>query len=301
MTFWRRISATPILEAGLVIAWSSGFIGGMLAAMTSSIFLVLFWRFFLTSLLLVPVAVPQLRQMHVRDIALQALVGSLAMFGYLATMIAAIDLGVSPGMAALVAALQPLATAALSGVFLRENVLPRQWIGLAIGFAGVAVSFGGGLDKTPPSGIALAFASMFCIAIATLVTKAKVGETPVLATLAVQCTVSTLLFLPLAVLDGGVVPEITPPFSYAVAWFILFSTLGAYGLYWANLQRTSTTRVASLMYLTPPVTAVWAFVMFGEPITLPVVAGFLLSLAGVGLAKHRPPLKPIPTPCSRLE
>ncbi|WP_111496533.1 MULTISPECIES: DMT family transporter [Marinobacter] len=285
----HRMAATPVLEAGLVIAWSSGFIGGTLASMTASIFLVLFWRFLLTALILLPLALPQLRRMPARDIGLQALIGSFAMFGYLATMIASIDMGVPPGTAALIAALQPLATAALSGVILGESVVLRQWAGLALGFLGVAVSVVGGLNDAPLLGYGLALVSMACIVTATLITKAKARATPIVPTLAVQCAASAALFAPLAMMDGGLTPELTPAFGYAVVWFILFSTLGAYGLYWVNLARTSATRVSSLIYLTPPVTTVWAFAMFGEPITLPAVAGFLLSLAGVWLARNRQP------------
>lgn len=280
-----RFAATPFLEAGLVIAWSSGFIGGTLASMTSSIFLVLFWRFFLAALVLIPLALPQLRRMEPRDIGLHGVIGSFAMFGYLATVIAAIDLGVPPGTAALIAALQPLATAALSGTVLGERVFLRQWVGLAVGLVGVSISVGGGLDQAPLGSYALALVSMACIVTATLIAKAKAGATPLLPALTVQCAVSAGLFLPLAVLDGGVVPDLTPEFGYAVIWFILFSTLAAYGLYWANLARTSATRVSSLIYLTPPVTTVWAFAMFGEPITVSIVAGFLVSLAGVWLAR----------------
>ena len=60
------------------------------------------------------------------------------------------------------------------------------------------------------------------------------------------------------------IPDICPGFSVldlrfiaAVAWFILFSTIGGYGLYWLCLRRSSATRVGSLIYLTPPVTMIW--------------------------------------------
>ncbi|HIP79671.1 MAG TPA: EamA/RhaT family transporter, partial [Kiloniellaceae bacterium] len=78
-----------------------------------------------------------------------------------------------------------------------------------------------------------------------------------------------------------------PAFALAVAWFILFSTLGGYGLYWLCLRRTTATRVASLIYLTPPVTMVWAWAMFGEALTLAGIAGFALCLLGVSLAAQR--------------
>lgn len=283
----KRFATTPILEVGLIIAWSSGFIGGTLASMTLSIYTVLFWRFLLTTLLLLPLSLGALRRLGPRDIALQALIGAFAMFGFLATIIAAIDMGVPLGTAALVAALQPLATAAVAGVVLGEHVVFRQWLGLAVGFMGVAVTVIGGLNDAPLLGYALALVSVACIVIATLITKAKSSAVPVVPALTIQCAISALLFLPLAYFQGGLAPEMTQSFAYAVVWFILFSTLGAYGLYWVNLARSTATRVSSLIYLTPPVTAVWAFLMFGEAISLAAVAGFCLSLVGVWLARNR--------------
>ena len=287
MKLLKQMASTPVLEVGLVIAWSSGFIGGTLASMTSSIFTVLFWRFLVTTLILLPFALWGLRKLRARDLAFQGLIGSFAMFGYPATMIAAIDMGVPPGTAALVAALQPLATAALSGVVLSERVVLRQWAGLGLGFVGVAVTVAGGLNDAPLTGYGLALISMACIVTATLITKAKSCAVPVIPALALQSGASAVLFAFVAAMTGGLAPEMTEEFGFAVVWFVFFSTLAAYGLYWINLARTSATRVSSLIYLTPPVTTVWAYTIFGEPITWPAVVGFSLSLLGVWLASDR--------------
>ncbi|MFC4350394.1 DMT family transporter [Fodinicurvata halophila] len=283
----RTLAATPVLEVGLVICWSSGFIGGTLASATTSIYLVLFWRFLLISLLLLPLAGRGIARMAPRELALQALLGAFAMFGYLATLITAIDQGVPAGTAALIAALQPLATAALAGIVVSEPVSARQWLGLLIGFGGVALAVGGGLDQAPLWGYGLTLLSMASLVTATLIARRQPGPSPLLPSLTIQSAVAALLFLPLALADGTLLPEVTGSFAYAVLWFILFSTLGGYGLYWTCLARTSATRVSSLIYLTPPVTTLWAFVMFDQPITLGAVAGFLICLAGVRLAKAR--------------
>jgi len=292
----QRLAATPVLEAGLVICWSSGFIGGTLASATSSIFLVLFWRFFLATAILAPFAVSRFKRLSGQQIALQALIGALAMFGYLATVISAIDHGVPAGTAALITALQPLATAALAGIVLAEPVSARQWVGLFIGFSGVALAVTGSIDQAPLWGYALALLSMTCIVTATLVAKRQPQPIGLLPSLTIQCAVSAALFLPLALLDGAILPESTKQFGYAVAWFIALSTLGAYSLYWANLVRTSATRVSSLIYLTPPVTAIWAFAMFGEPITFEAIGGLFVCLIGVYLAKSQPPHANTPMP-----
>lgn len=233
----RRPVPLPLLEAGLVVAWSSGFIGAKLAAETPSIFLVLFWRFAILSVLLAPFVIRVVRRdMGWRRIGLHLLLGALAMFGYLAAGIKAIDLGVPAGLAALVCALQPLATAGLAGLVLGEPVRRRQWAGLALGFAGVAVAVEGAVGSAPFWAYGLVLLGMASLVVATLVAKAMVDPTPLLPSLGIQSAVSAALFAPLAVVEGGILPLADPKFLLAVAWFILFSTLGGYGLYWLCLK-----------------------------------------------------------------
>ncbi|MBE0458899.1 MAG: DMT family transporter [Pseudoalteromonas sp.] len=280
---FNKLKSMPILEIGLVVAWSSGFIGGTLASNTGSIFTVLFWRFLITSVILLPFSIKVLTKLTKRDLLQQCVIGGFAMFGYLATIIAAIDMGVSPGTAALIASLQPIVTAALAGIVLSEKVVLKQWIGLCLGFVGVAVTVVGGLNDSPLLAYALALLSMICIVIATFVAKAKPSKVSILPSLTIQCLITSALFMPLAYFNGGLVPEISLNFVYAVVWFILFSTLGAYGLYWQILSKSSATRVSSLIYLTPPVTTLWAWVMFGEAITVPAILGLAISAVGVYL------------------
>lgn len=274
-----------LLEAGLVLAWSSGFIGAKLAAETPSIFLVLFWRFAIVTALLLPLAAWRWRAAFSRRrVARQMLVGALAMFGYLAFGLKAIELGVSAGTAALISALQPLATAALAGPILGDVVRGRQWLGLAVGLGGLALAVGGGLGGAPLWASGLCLISVASLVAATLLAKAAPQPMPLVPALGIQGAVSALLFAPLAVFEGGLAPSPDAAFRDAVAWFVLFSTLGGYGLYWLCLRRSSATRVGTLIYLTPPVTMIWAAAMFGEPLTATAVGGFALCLIGVALA-----------------
>ncbi|MFP3921783.1 MAG: DMT family transporter [Dichotomicrobium sp.] len=301
----RTADVTPLLEVGLVICWTSGFIGGLLAAETASIYLVLFWRFVLLALLLLPFTALQVARLGARQLAVQIGVGTLGMFGYTASVISAIKFGVPAGTVALIAALQPLAAAALAGVVLSEHVSPRQWLGLLIGFLGVFLAVTGSIGSAPLWAYGLAFLSMICLVAATLVAKAQTRPVPLLPTLTIQSAVSAALYLPLTLGAGLILPEPSWAFIYAVGWFVLFSTLGGFGLYWAVLTRTSATRVSSLIYLTPPVTAIWAWAMFGEPLTVNAALGFVVCLLGVHLAKQGgvrfPRLRPAPIRPSRID
>ena len=84
----------------------------------------------------------------------------------------------------------------------------------------------------------------------------------------------------------------------ALAWLAVLSTLGGYGLLWVVVARRGATRAASLVYLTPPVTAVWAWLQFGEAIGPAAIAG-LVGRPGGGRAGERRRQGPSPTAVRR--
>ncbi|WP_422368316.1 DMT family transporter [Pelagibius sp.] len=287
----RALLVTLLLEAAMVVAWSSGFIGGKLSADTPGVFLVLFWRFLIASLLLAPFTVQALRKgLSASQFCRQAIIGFFGMTVYLAAGLKGIELGVPAGLAALIGALQPMATAALAGPLLGELVGRRQWFGLLLGFAGVALAVGGSSGDAPVWAYGLCLLGMASLVGATLYAKTPGDSTAPLPALAIHCLVATPVFLILTLSEGNFVPPLDRDFLFAVAWFIVFSTLGGYGLYWLCLKRTTATRVSSLIYLTPPVTMIWAWAMFGEALSPAGWAGFALCLLGVALAnRHQHP------------
>jgi len=268
----RAFLVTLFLEAALVICWSSGFIGAKLASETPAVFVLLFWRFLFTTIGLSPYIWMAFKSgLTVSSFAIQLLVGLLAMGLFLAFGVKAIDLGVPAGTSALISTLQPLATVAAASVILKEDISYKQWLGLIIGLIGVSVAVGGSSGTAPIVAFALAFIGVLAIVVATIISKKVATPLPLLPTLGVQSLAATALFLPLAII-------------FAIVWFILLSTLGAYGFFWLCLRRSSTARVSSLIYLTPPVTAIWAWLMFSEPITAFILVGFAICFVGVILA-----------------
>lgn len=76
----------------------------------------------------------------------------------------------------------------------------------------------------------------------------------------------------------------------AVAWSVIALTLGGSSLLYLLIQRGAAASVASLMYLVPPVTALIAWMLFGESITIVTVIGTLLTAFGVALVVRQPRL-----------
>jgi drug/metabolite transporter (DMT)-like permease len=251
------------------------------------------WRFLLAAgLLLVGILLLRRRWPGLREIAVQGVVGLLAQGVYLTGVVGAVEFGVTAGTTALIAALQPLLAAALAGPVLGERVDRRQWAGLAVGLVGVALVVGGDVRvaEAPLWAYAMPFAGMAGLVAATLVERREYLrgsglETPMDVVLGIQCTASALLFAALAPFWGGLQPAGGLLFWGAVAWFVVFSTFGGYGFYWLNLKLSSVARVSSLIYLTPPTTMVWAYLMFGERVGLLAVVGLVICSGGVLLAR----------------
>ncbi|WP_072396479.1 DMT family transporter [Pseudomonas sp. NFACC09-4] len=282
---WRQAIPLPILEAGLLLAWSSGFIGARFSVDYAPALLVVFWRCVLVTLLLFPFALPALRQAPVAVLLKNAGIGLLAMAGYLAGITQGIALGVPAGLAALFADLLPIGLALLSAGVLGRRLAWPIWIGLMVGLAGVALVTQSAMTwgDAPAWAYALPLLGMLSLAIATLWQKALAPreQLGLLPNLWLQCAVSGLAFGILEGTQGSLAPIPSVGFTLSVAWTAGLSTIGGYGLYWLCLRRASATRITSLLYLSPPITMLWAWAMFDEPLSWQMAAG--LAASGLGI------------------
>jgi drug/metabolite transporter (DMT)-like permease len=274
-----------LLAAGLVVMWSSGFVGAELGTRQAPATTLLAWRFLVVAALLGAWCLWRGTRMSRRDLALHAALGVLAQAGYLYGVVAAAEVGVAAGTSALVAALQPLVATALAVPLLGERVRARQTVGLVVGLGGVGLVVGSELlspGSAPWWGYALPFGAMLSLVAATLLERRTRPGGSAVAALAVQCAVSAVLFTGLAAVTGTLAPPAGGGFWLAVAWVVVLSTLGGYGLYWANLARSGVARVSALLYLTPPTTLVWTWLMFHEAMDAGALVG--TAVCGVGVA-----------------
>jgi drug/metabolite transporter (DMT)-like permease len=79
----------------------------------------------------------------------------------------------------------------------------------------------------------------------------------------------------------------------AMAWSVLGLTLGGSSLLYMLIQKGAAASVTSLMYLVPPCTAMMAWFLFDEPITLVTLMGIALTAWGVSWVVRTPKVKPL--------
>lgn len=276
---------------GFVILWNSGFIGAEYGLPYTGTFTLLFYRYLaLTFLLAIYLKLKhQFQWKGWRYVRHQMLIGLLAHGVWLACVLISIDYGVPVGIVALVVALQPLATGAFSGVMVGEHTPWNQWLGLVIGFAGVAVPVVTRVNFQDTSEIFAWFiplGSVIAITAASLfqrkISLNKVQENiPRGLSLFYQSLATTLAVILPAILVENLAVDWNPVFIAALMWLIIGVSLGAYTLMWILIDRINATKVASLFYLGPPVTMLMAWLAFGDEVQITDLIGLGLVFLGV--------------------
>jgi len=226
-----------------------------------------------------------------------AVAGTLLHGGYLSGVFLAIHTGMPAGVVALVVGIQPLLTAFLSASMVGERVSGRQWAGLALGFCGVTLVVWEKLGFAGLSGAGLAFSVMalLSITLGTLYQKRFCAELDLWSGSVIQFVAAGLVLLPFALAFETMGVEWSGQFVFALGWLIVVLSLGAISLLHLLIRRGAATRVSALFYLTPPTTALMAFLIFGEKLGLTAVAGMAIAAAGVAIAVRQPsPPAPLP-------
>lgn len=282
---WRHTLPLPLLEAGLLLTWSSGFIGARFSIDCAPALLVVFWRCVVVSLVLFPFVYRALRRVSLSTLLKNAGIGLLAMAGYLVGVTQGIAMGVPAGLAALCADLLPLGMALMAALALGERLSREAWTGLVVGLVGVLWVTHDvlGIGDAPLWAYGLPVAGMLSLAGATLWQKhaSNSQSLDLLLNLWLQCFVSSFAFAAIQGSQSSLEPIPTAGFAMSVLWTVGLSTLGGYGLYWVCLRRTSATRVASVLYLSPAITIIWAWAMFDEPLSWEMAVGMAISAAGI--------------------
>ena len=291
------------MPAVFVLIWSTGFIVAKFGLPYAPPLTFLVIRYllsmacFLVWIALVRAAWPR----GARQWAHLGVAGILMHAGYLGGVWVAVKNGMGSGLAALVVGLQPVLTAlwvsaansSLNSKDAQSSVTPRQWIGLVLGLGGlllvVARKFGTGSEVTALTLGCTVFA-LFSITAGTLYQKRFVRPADVRTANAIQLAAAFLVTLPLVFFEHEAIVW-NPYFLAAMAWSVLALTLGGSSLLYLLIQRGAATAVTSLLYLVPPTTALMAWALFGESITLVTVAGTVLTALGVSLVVR--PAKPV--------
>ncbi|ERG63085.1 hypothetical protein L332_01270 [Agrococcus pavilionensis RW1] len=280
-------AAITVASIGLIVTWSSGFVGAELAARAGGEpITVLAWRFVVLAGILVAAMLVLRRRWPGRASWLrQGTVAVLNQAAYLLLIFEGVRAGVDGGTAALIAALQPMLVATIAGRFLGERANGWMWLGMAVGLGGVALVVSGALGGTgaPLWAYALPLAAVACLGTGTVLQRRWHMHDDLLQTLTMHSIVAGAVFMAVALLRGHAAPPTTGDVWFAVLWLVVLSSLGGYVLYVTVTRSHGATFVSTMLYLTPPTTMLWVWLVFGVPVTPLGIVGLVVAAAGVAI------------------
>ena len=257
---------------------------------------LLSWRFSVLAVLLLTVCVVFGVDLSDRQAwGRQAVLGLLSQASFLFLIFEGVNRGVNGGTAARIASLQPLLVATVAVKILGERITPVMWVGMMLAVAGVVVVVSGDLGNGSAQWWVYLFpaAGMLSLTTGTVLTQRLRPTETLLQSITMQMVVTALALVVISVAAGQATTPVDPDFWVTVFWLVFLSTLGGYALF-VYVTRTRGATVASvLLYLTPPTTMAWVWVMFGVPITLPAIAGMAVSAIGVVLVLRCRPAAPV--------
>jgi drug/metabolite transporter (DMT)-like permease len=281
-----RLSHAAIATAPLtfVFLWSTGFIGAKYGLPYVEPFTFLAVRMVFVVLIHVGLVWAAGVAWPSRAEAGHNVVAGLLVHGlYLGGVFTAISQGVPAGISALIPGLQPLLTSTLANRWFGEKVTAVQWLGLALGLAGVALVLH---DRSLiGSGTAIgwiaSFLSLLGITLGTLYQKRYAGRVDWRSGNLVQYAASLVLFAICAFLFETRVIVWSGELIFALTWLVLVLSIGGVGLMYWIIRRSAAASFASLFYLVPGVTALIAYFLFGEKLDLLSIIGMAVAAAGV--------------------
>ena len=208
---------------------------------------------------------------------------------YLGGVFIAIRHKLPAGLSALVVSLQPVLTSTIANRLLGERVVARQWIGLGLGLLGVylVVADKAVTGEATALGWVAAFCALIGITVGTLYQKRYGGAIDWRCGLLIQYAASGVLFVAGALVFENRTIHWSIELVGALAWLVVVLSLGAIWLLYFMIRHAAATRVTSLFYLTPAVTALMAWFMFGERLGALAIIGMAVCVTGVFLVNWR--------------
>ncbi len=282
----RLTFALPLL---FVFLWSTGYIGAALVAPFSEPFSILTFRFLGAGICLFTIGLflggnwPSLKRL-----ALIFASGILIHGLYLCGVFWGIKGGMPAGISALMIGLQPILTAILASILLGDKIHTKHWLGLVIGLSGLALviypklSFEG--TGIPPFTLPSHIIAVLGIVLGSLFQKRYIGIMDFKKEPFIQQIGGLSIALPIALMTESFHFTFTPELIISYLWMTLILSCGAFVLYVYLLQSGTATKVASLFYLIPVLSAVQGYLFFGEILSSIQLAGMAVTTAAVALA-----------------
>jgi len=270
-----------------VSVWGSGFLATKIGLQHAAPFTFLTLRFAFGILCLVPIVLivkprwPASRSEFGHIIVAGLLMHAIHLGGSHYTQY----LGMSAGITAVLLSIQPLLTAIIAGRWMNERLGARQWLGIALGLAGVTLIVWHKVDiheATPGALIAVGI-SLAGVTAGTLYQRTWCPAVDLRSAALLQFVATILVLAPLAWTVEGASVRWSWSLAAAIVFLVIGASLLAVNALHVLMRRGQATRVTSLIYLTPVFAVALELVMFGIAPTAISLAGIVVTCTGVAM------------------
>lgn len=271
-----------------VFLWSTGFVSARYVMPYAAPFAFLSIRFVLT-IALVGAYCLAVRAVWPkgRDFWIAFGIGILIHAFYLGSVFFTVKRGFPSGFAGLIVGLQPIMTAVLAGIIVGERVSLKQWIGLAVGLIGVGLVLGprvAGVGVGTLGNALIVMGGVAAFSLGTVLQKRFGSSKDLAAGTTVQYLGAFVVSLPIAFMFESLEITWTVELVFGLLWLVVVLSVGAVFLLLVMIRAGEVARVASLFYLVPAVSALLAYILFGEQLNWVQMVGIAITSAGVALA-----------------
>ncbi len=194
-------------------------------------------------------------------------------------------LGVSAGITAVLLSVQPLLTALIASRWMGEKLTGRQWLGVALGLAGVVLVVWHKIDvREMTLGSLLAVVTaLLAVTAGTLYQREFCPLVDLRMSALVQFIASTLTLAPLAWVVEGFKVNWAWPMIGAIVFLVIGASILAVNALHTLMRHGEATRVTSLVYLTPIFAVVLEMALFKVVPSMLSVVGIAVTCAGVAM------------------
>lgn len=231
-----------------------------------------------------------------RDVVTGITLGVLNNSAYLGLFFVAMQ-SITAGLAALIAALTPLATVFLAHPILGERITKRALMGVLLGLIGAGVvlrgRLGTGVDDV--TGVILGFIAMLCLTSGTILYRKRGSHSDLYVMVTIQTIASGIVLLPFSlVLEDWTSIQLNATFFVSVAYLAIMLSIVALLIWFRMIKIAGASRASAFHFLNPGLGMLFGFVILGEPVSLVDMAGLVPIVIGIILVTWAPtPRKPV--------
>ena len=278
------------LPLAFIILWSSAFVSGQFIVQSASPFASLTFRFFIVGICFLIFSYYLREKILVKfNLAIQACITGILFHGfYLGGVFFSYSVGLSATLSALIVGLQPVLTNILSGPILKERITFIQWIGILLGFIGTILVIGYDIGvKIPIIGLAASLVALLGATIATIWQKKITSNLTLSVNNFYQAFAASIFLFIISV--NFEVPSINfdTRFNLSMGWQIIMVSFGAYAILMYLIKTGTASKTSSLFFLVPPVTAIMAWLVLDEKLSIIDIIGLLICAFGVYIATRK--------------